>query len=78
MADIPGLLRALRPEDMEALRRIGPGGVLSPALVAAIDTAAGGPGEGRGYYVYAPGSSGTDKSFVLRSDVADAVFSLRH
>ena len=74
MADVPGMLQALRPEEMEAIRQLGPGGVLSPALVAAIDAAAGGPGEGRGYYVYAAGASGADKAYTLQADVAQVVF----
>ncbi|MCA4134779.1 hypothetical protein [Arthrobacter sp. M4] len=74
MCDIPGLLQSLRPEELAQLKQRGGDGVLEAPLVDAIDRAAGGPGEGRGYYVVRgqlyPAET---RSYYLRSDVAAAV-----
>lgn len=75
MVDIAGLIRALGPEELEEIRRAGRLGPLSPSAVAAIDRAAGGPGEGRGYYVYPESDrTGDTRTFVLRHDVAAEIF----
>lgn len=76
MVDTPALLQALSPEEKAALQVVGASGELSAELIASIDSAAGGPGEGRGYYVYAEGA-GPDRPFKLRDDVAAAIAETR-
>ena len=53
MPDIEGLLGRLTEGELEQLRTLRPDRFLPGSLVSAIDRAAGGPGEGRGYYVAA-------------------------
>jgi hypothetical protein len=79
MADVKGLVRGLAPHEIEEIHSIGPTGPLTPKLLHAIDRAAGGPGEGRGYYVYGRASdSDRPRPFVLREDVCSELFSARH
>jgi hypothetical protein len=75
MVDIPGMISALQPAELDTLRSRGPGQILDSRLVAAIDRAAGGPGEGRGYYVVrGPLWPVENREYHLRSDVASAIF----
>jgi hypothetical protein len=75
MVDIPGMIAALQPAELEILRSRGREQVLDAGLVAAIDAAAGGPGEGRGYYVVnGPLWPIENREYHLRSDVASAIF----
>lgn len=74
MPDIEGLLGRLTEGELERLRTLRPDGFLPGSLVSAIDRAAGGPGEGRGYYVAAkPVVRREFIAYVLRPDVAKAV-----
>ncbi len=75
MADIDGLIGALFPEDLALLRDRGPDQHLDQDMLDAIDRAAGGPGEGRGYYVVR-GSLGPleRRQYYLRDDVAAVLF----
>ncbi|MHA7279254.1 hypothetical protein ACX80H_05815 [Arthrobacter sp. MDT2-2] len=78
MADVKGVVRGLAPHEIEELHRIGPAGPLTPRLLHAIDRAAGGPGEGRGYYVYGRhADAGRPRPFVLREDVRNELFGVR-
>lgn len=75
MVDIAGMIKALAPDELEEIRSAGPLGQLSASSVAAIDRAAGGPGEGRGYYVYPESDrAGWTHTFVLRRDVVAEIF----
>lgn len=77
MPDIEGLLGRLTQGELEQLRTLRPDGFLPGSLVSAIDRAAGGPGEGRGYYVLAkPVVRREFIAYVLRPDVARAVVPL--
>lgn len=77
MSDIAALLGRLTEGELEQLRTLRPDGLLPGSLVSAIDRAAGGPGEGRGYYVLAkPVVPREFIAYVLRADVAKAVASL--
>ncbi len=79
MADVKGLVRGLAPHEIEEIQSIGPAGPLTPKLLHAIDRAAGGPGEGRGYYVYGrPANADRPRRFVLREDVCAELFGVRH
>jgi hypothetical protein len=74
MCDIPGLISRLHPEDLAQLRDAGKEKPLEPGMVAAIDAAAGGPGEGRGYYVVSGSLYPVNaRDYHLREDVAEAV-----
>jgi hypothetical protein len=74
MCDIPGLISRLEAEDLARLRELGKES-LEPGMVAAIDVAAGGPGEGRGYYVVSGSLYPVEaRDYHLREDVAEAVF----
>ncbi len=74
MCDIPGLISRLEAEDLARLRELGKEESLEPALLAAIDSAAGGPGEGRGYYVVSGSLYPVEaRDYHLRQDVAEAV-----
>ncbi len=74
MTNIPALISALRPEELDRLRRLGREQQLDPAAVEALDRAAGGPGEGRGYYiVHGSLEPRENRAYYLRDDVADAV-----
>ena len=79
MADVKGLVRGLAPHEIEEIHSIGPAGPLTPKLLHAIDRAAGGPGEGRGYYVYGtPADTDRPRPFVLRDDVCAELFGVHH
>ncbi|BBE23695.1 hypothetical protein MN0502_25780 [Arthrobacter sp. MN05-02] len=79
MADVKGLVRGLAPHEIEEIHSIGPAGPLTPKLLHAIDRAAGGPGEGRGYYVYdTPADRDRPRVFVLREDVCAELFGVHH
>jgi hypothetical protein len=75
MVDVTGMLHSLRPEELETLRSRGPAQILDEALLRAIDTAAGGPGEGRGYYVVKGHLWPVEnREYHLREDVAEELF----
>jgi hypothetical protein len=75
MPDIHGLISALLPEDVAVLQQQGPDTVLDRAMIDAIDRAAGGPGEGRGYYVVRGSLEPMEnRNYYLRGDVAEALF----
>lgn len=75
MCDIPGLISRLEAKDLARLRELGTEQPLEPHLIAAIDSAAGGPGEGRGYYVVTGSLYPVEgRDYHLREDVAEAVF----
>lgn len=74
MCDIPGLIIRLDAEDLDRLREAGTEKPLDPGMVAAIDAAAGGPGEGRGYYVVKGSLYPVEaREYHLREDVAEAL-----
>ena len=74
MPDVEGLLGRLTQGELERLRTLRADGFLPGSLVSAIDRAAGGPGEGRGYYVAAkPAVRREFIAYVLRPDVAKAL-----
>ena len=68
MADIAAVLGRLAPNELEELRERGPHGHLSRQLVEALDRAAGGPGQGRGFYVPTGRVSGRDLDRVTRQE----------
>ena len=75
MPDIQGLISALQPEDLALLQERGPGQLLSPDMLDAIDHAAGGPGDGRGYYVVRGSLVPLEgRQYYLRDDVVAAIF----
>ena len=75
MTDIQGLIGALLPEDLALLQERGPDQLLDPDMLDAIDRAAGGPGEGRGYYVVRGSLRPLERRhYYLRDDVAAAIF----
>lgn len=79
MTDVKGVVRGLAPHEIDELHSLGPAGPLTPRLMHAIDRAAGGPGEGRGYYVYGHrADADRPRPFVLREDVCDELFGVRH
>ena len=75
MVDIQGVLHALSAQELEQLKAGGPEQRLDASQRDAIDRAAGGPGEGRGYYIVR-GSlfPREDRDYRLRSDVAEELF----
>jgi hypothetical protein len=74
MCDIPGLIRSLQSHELEQLKQRGLDGELEAHLIDAIDRAAGGPGEGRGYYVVRGHLEPVElRTYYLREDVAAAV-----
>ena len=76
MTDIRGLISSLRPEDLALLQERGPDQRLDRDVLDAIDRAAGGPGEGRGYYIVRGSLEPLERrNYYLREDVADAIFS---
>ena len=78
MTDVKSLVRALTPREVDEILQLGPAGPLTPRLLHAIDRAAGGPGEGRGYYVYGtPAHQDRPRPFVLRGDVCAELFGAR-
>lgn len=75
MTDIQGLIRSLLPEDLAVLQERGPDQLLDRAMLDAIDRAAGGPGEGRGYYIVRGSLDPLERrKYCLREDVAAAIF----
>ncbi|MFP3461100.1 hypothetical protein R5O87_09645 [Arthrobacter globiformis] len=75
MVNIPDLIAALLPDELERLRSGGPGHILDGSLTAAIDRAAGGTGEGRGYYVVRGHLWPVEaREYHLREDVAEHLF----
>ncbi|MHC6221145.1 hypothetical protein [Arthrobacter sp. MMS24-S77] len=69
------MISRLEAQDLARLRELGSEQPLGPQLIAAIDSAAGGPGEGRGYYVVSGSLYPVEaRDYHLRQDVADAVF----
>lgn len=75
MTDIQGLISSLRPDDLAELQERGPSQVLEPDMLDAIDRAAGGPGEGRGYYIVRGSLEPLERrQYYLRDDVAAAIF----
>jgi hypothetical protein len=75
MTDIQGLISSLQPEDLALLQERGQGQLLDPDMLDAIDRAAGGPGEGRGYYVVRGSLEPLERrQYYLRDDVATAIF----
>jgi plasmid stabilization system protein ParE len=75
MTDIQGLIGSLQPEDLALLQERGPAQLLDRDMLDAIDRAAGGPREGRGYY-RVPGSREPleRRQYHLRDDVVAALF----
>lgn len=75
MVDIQGVLGALSAEELERLKAGGPEQVVDASLRDAIDRAAGGPGEGRGYYIVrGPLFPREERDYRLRGDVAEELF----
>lgn len=75
MPDIQGLLSSLRREYLAVLQERGPDQILDPYMLDAIDRAAGGPGEGRGYYVVRGSLNPQERRrYYLRDDVVAAIF----
>lgn len=75
MTDIQRLISSLLPEDLAVLQQGGPDQRLTRDMLDAIDRAAGGPGEGRGYYVVRGGLEPLERRhYCLREDVAAAIF----
>lgn len=75
MTDIQGLISSLAPDVLAKLQERGPDQQLDPDMLDAFDRAAGGPGEGRGYYVVHGSLTPLERrSYHLRDDVAAAIF----
>lgn len=75
MTDIQGLISSLQPEDLAVLQERGPDQLLDRDMLDAIDRAAGGPGEGRGYYIVRGSLHPLEhRQYYLRGDVVDALF----
>ncbi|WP_426226647.1 hypothetical protein [Pseudarthrobacter sp. DSP2-3-2b1] len=75
MTDIQGLINSLAPEVLARLQERGPDQHLDPDTLDAFDRAAGGPGEGRGYYVVRGSLTPLERrEYHLRDDVAAAIF----
>lgn len=75
MTNISALISSLQPHELELLRSRGPEQALDSGLMSAIDRAAGGPGEGRGYYVVRGHLWPVEeREYHLRDDVAEQVF----
>jgi hypothetical protein len=75
MTDIQGLISSLLPEDLAVLQERGQDQRLDQDMLAAIDRAAGGPGEGRGYYIVRGSLRPLERrNYYLRDDVAAALF----
>ncbi|WP_427131161.1 hypothetical protein [Pseudarthrobacter sp. S9] len=74
MTDIRRLISSLPPEDLALLQERGRDQRLDRDMLDAIDRAAGGPGEGRGYYVVRGSLEPLEhRNYYLRDDVAAAV-----
>jgi hypothetical protein len=75
MTDIQGLISSLQPEDLAVLQERGPAQLLDRDMLDAIDRAAGGPGEGRGYYIVRGSLEPLERrQYYLRDDVVAAIF----
>jgi hypothetical protein len=75
MTDIQGLIGSLQPEDLALLQDRGPAQLLDRDMLDAIDRAAGGPGEGRGYYIVRGSLEPLERrQYHLRDDVVAALF----
>jgi hypothetical protein len=75
MTDIQGLIGSLQPQDLAVLQERGPGQLLDRDMLDAIDRAAGGPGEGRGYYNVRGSLEPLERrQYYLRDDVVAAIF----
>ena len=75
MTNIHGLISSLLPEDLALLQERGPDQRLDRDMLDAIDRAAGGPGEGRGYYIVRGSLIPLERrNYYLREDVAAALF----
>lgn len=75
MTDIQGLINSLEPEDLAVLMERGPDQLLDRDMLDAVDRAAGGPGEGRGYYVVRGSLEPLERrEYYLRDDVVAALF----
>jgi hypothetical protein len=75
MTDIQGLISSLQPEDLAVLQERGPDQRLDRDMLDAIDRAAGGPGEGRGYYIVRGSLVPLEqRRYHLRDDVVAALF----
>jgi hypothetical protein len=75
MTDIHGLISSLLPEDLAVLQERGADHRLDRDMLDAIDRAAGGPGEGRGYYIVRGSLIPEERrNYYLREDVANALF----
>lgn len=75
MTDIQGLINSLAPDVLATLHERGPDQQLDPDMLDAFDRAAGGPGEGRGYYVVHGRLTPLERrNYYLREDVAAAIF----
>ena len=75
MTDIQGLISSFQPEELAVLQERGPGQLLGKDMLDAIDRAAGGPGEGRGYYVVRGSLVPLERrQYYLRDDVVAAIF----
>lgn len=75
MTDIHGLISSLSPQEFAVLQQRGPDQRLDRDMLDAIDRAAGGPGEGRGYYVVRGSLVPLEqRTYILREDLADAIF----
>ena len=75
MTNIHGLISSLLPEDLALLQERGPDQRLDRDMLDAIDRAAGGPGEGRGYYVVRGSLIPEERrNYYLREDVSAALF----
>lgn len=75
MTNIHGLINSLLPEDLALLQERGPDHRLDRDMLDAIDRAAGGPGEGRGYYIVGGSLIPEDhREYYLRDDVSAAIF----
>lgn len=75
MTDIQGLISSLQPEDLAVLQERGPAQLLDRDMLDVIDRAAGGPGEGRGYYIVRGSLEPMERrQYYLRDDVAAAIF----
>ena len=75
MTNIHGLISSLLPEDLALLQERGPDQRLDRDMLDAIDRAAGGPGEGRGYYIVRGSLIPEElRHYYLREDVSAAIF----
>src|ERR1700712_2645645 len=75
VADIEHLINALAPKGLAVLQERGPDQRLDRGMLDAIDRAAGGPGEGRGYYLVRGSLEPAERRYyTLRDGVAAAIF----